>query len=381
MSDKSEFHQPPGLYIHVPFCTKKCRYCAFYSEPVAGYDSSAVVDAMLTEMDAYEKQPRIKTAYIGGGSPSCLRHELLIKIVKAVLDRWGCPEEFTIEFNPSQTEKGQLQALRSVGVNRISIGAQSFDQSELDFLGREQTVDSIDAAVGAAKAAGFENISLDLIFAIPNSSVESFGRSVDHAIDLGIQHISAYSLSYEKGTELLRALKAKRVMPVDEETDRRMYELAIEKLQRAGFEQYEISNFAKKGFQCIHNHIYWANDDYIGIGPAATTHLNGRRRTNIADIEKYVTSIKANRSVVAEAESLSRIEKACETAVLNLRRRCGIVIEEFKQKTGYDPLELFAEVIKDHQGAGFIEVTEEGIFLTRQALSIADSILCDFSIP
>jgi oxygen-independent coproporphyrinogen-3 oxidase len=211
--------------------------------------------------------------------------------------------------------------------------------------------------------------------------LESWKHSLRSAIDLGIQHISAYCLTYEEGTPLQKAVAADEVEPVDEETDRGMYEAAIDDLERAGFKQYEISNFARPGSECKHNLNYWANRPYIGVGPAAGSYWQGRRTLNIADINKYIEAIESRRAgnVTAESEIPDNTQIACETAVLNLRRRCGIDLEEFKSRTGFEAMELFAEPIRRYKKLGLIEASDGRLFLTRRALPIADSVLCDFS--
>jgi oxygen-independent coproporphyrinogen-3 oxidase len=271
--------------------------------------------------------------------------------------------------------------LHSLGVNRLSIGAQSFNADELAFLGRRHSVADIGRVVDAAKEAHFENISVDLIFAIPNSTLESWKHSLHLAIDLGVQHISAYCLTYEEGTPLQKAVAAGEVELVDEETDRAMYETAIDELEQAGFKQYEISNFASPGLECKHNLNYWANSPYIGVGPAAGSYWRGKRTLNIANIEKYIETIESRRAgnVTAESEMPNKIQIACETAVLNLRRRSGIKLEEFKNRTGFDATKLFAEPIGRYRGLGLMDSAGGRLFLTRKALPIADSVLCDFS--
>jgi len=366
---------PLALYVHIPFCTAKCQYCGFYSEPIANHNPEKLISAILKEMSRYDLGGAVRTVYIGGGSPSCLPEEQLLRLVGE------CPEaeEFTIEVNPGQVNEKILGQLRQAGVNRLSIGAQSFNQSELDFLGRSHTVGCIEKAVRQGRQTGFENISLDLIFAIPGSTIKSWKYSLKSAIDLGVEHISAYSLTYEEGTPLQKAVESGEVVPLDEETDRAMYETAIDELAKAGFEQYEISNFARKGFECRHNLTYWENKPYIGIGPAASSYTKGIRSTNIADIKKYIELIETDGDTIAESKVLSPAEIACETAVLNLRRRCGIDLEEFKKQTGFDAMELFAEPIERHKKAGLVKINDGRCFLTYKALPIADSILCDFS--
>jgi len=361
--------------VHIPFCKAKCRYCGFYSEPIANHDSGRLVSAILKEMSRYDLGRAVKTVYIGGGSPSCLPAEQLLQLVRE------CPtaEEFTIEVNPGQTNEKIVGQLRRLGVNRLSIGSQSFTQSELDFLGRSHKVDCIGRAVKQGRRTGFENISLDLIFAIPGSTLKSWEYSLKSAIDLGVEHISAYSLTYEEGTPMQKAVESGEVVPLDEEIDRAMYETAIDELAKTGFEQYEISNFARKGFQCRHNLTYWENKPYIGIGPAASSYTRGIRSANIADIKKYIELIEADGDIIAESRPLAAVEIACETAVLNLRRRCGIDLGEFRKQTGFDAMELFAEPIGRYKKLGLLEVKAGQVFLARKALPIADSVLCDFA--
>ncbi len=364
-----------ALYVHIPFCVKKCRYCGFYSEPLTNHDSGRLVSAIIKEMTRYNLGRTVRTVYIGGGSPSCLPAEQLIRLV----GRCPTAEEFTIEINPGQVSEKILNQLHKLGINRLSIGAQSFIQNELKFLGRGHSVNDIGWAVQAAKAVGFENISLDLIFAVPGSTLKSWKHSLKSAIDLNVQHISAYSLTYEENTPLQKAVLSGEVVPLDEETDRAMYEVAIDKLAKAGFRQYEISNFAKAGFECRHNLVYWANRPYVGIGPAAASYWQGNRTGNIADVKKYMEIIEQGGSAVVETESPTSLEIACETAVLNLRRRSGIGLAEFKTRTGFNALKLFAQPIKRYREMKLIENADGRIFLTRKALPIADSVLCDFA--
>ena len=376
-----------GLYVHIPFCEAKCRYCGFYSEPIKNHAPERLVSAIIAELSekrgpfdfAQNRQESFCTIYIGGGSPSCLPAEQLLRLIREITSHWPKPEEFTIEVNPGQVNKSILSRLHTAGVTRISIGAQSFNPDELTFLGRRHSVADISRAVEMARQAGFENIGLDLIFAIPHSTLESWKYSLRSAIDLGVQHISAYALTYEEGTPLQKAVEAGKVEPVDEEIDRQMYETTIDELEKAGFKQYEISNFAKPGFECKHNLNYWANKPYIGIGPAAGAYWNGNRTLNISDIKKYIEAIEQGTTVTDESETPDNTQIACETAVLNLRRRCGIILDEFEKQTGFDAMKLFAEPIGRYRELGLIEAAEGRLFLTRGSLPIADSVLCDFS--
>ncbi len=370
---------PIGLYVHIPFCQSKCRYCGFYSEPLVNYNPERLVSALISEFNQKRFLTPLFTIYIGGGSPSCLPEEQLLLLINQIASICPKTKEFTIEVNPGQVNDKILNKLHNVGVNRLSIGAQSFNQDELAFLGRRHTIADISRAVSLAKKAGFKNISLDLIFAIPGSSLQSWKHSITVAINSGIQHISAYALTYEEDTPMKKALESGEIEAIDEETDRQMYEKAIDELENAGFKQYEISNFAKPGFECLHNLNYWANNPYIGIGPAAGSYWNGSRTLNIADIKKYIEAIENNNNPIAESQSPDKIEIACENAVLNLRRRSGINLKEYKQRTGFNAMELFAGSISKNKKSGLIRVNKNQIYLSAKALPIADSILCDFS--
>jgi oxygen-independent coproporphyrinogen-3 oxidase len=376
---RSTDQQLAGLYVHIPFCQTKCRYCGFYSEPIKNHDPKRLISAIIAELGRYKPVNELCTVYIGGGSPSCLPAEQLLGLIDEITSRWPKPEEFTIEVNPGQVNKDILSRLRAAGANRISIGAQSFNSGELTFLGRRHSAADIGRAVKSAKDAGFDNIGIDLIFAIPNSTLKSWKHSLHSAIDLGVQHVSAYALTYEEETPLQKAVETGEVAPVDEEADRQMYETTIDELEKAGFKQYEISNFAKPGFECKHNLNYWANKPYIGIGPAAGSYWNGKRTLNIENIKKYVDGVEQQTTVTDESETPDNTQIACETAVLNLRRRCGIILDEFQNQTGFDAEKLFAEPIGKYKKLGLIRQTKHRLYLTRNALPIADSVLCDFT--
>jgi oxygen-independent coproporphyrinogen-3 oxidase len=254
-------------------------------------------------------------------------------------------------------------------------------QSELDFLGRNYSVEEIDQTIKSAKEAGFKDIGLDLIFAIPGSDLKNWRQTFKRAIQVDIQHISAYSLTYEKDTPLERVKSAGKVKAVDEEADRKMYETAIEALANAGFKHYEISNFAKPDFKCRHNLTYWKNDYYIGIGPSAASYIGDYRVENISDIEKYIECIEKSREPAAERIKISATEKASQTAVLNLRLLEGIDLAEYKKKTGFDVYKLFGKSIEKNLKSNLLQLKDNRLSLTKQALPIADRILCDFSEP
>jgi len=367
-----------GLYVHVPVCRSKCRYCGFYSVPAAGRDTGRVVRALLQELDRYAGTA-FHTAYVGGGSPTALPAEQLIALARRIREHSMRIDEFTVECNPGQVEFGLLAGLRRAGVNRLSFGAQSFRGAELELLGRGHCVEDIRRSVELARRAGFDNVGLDLIFAIPGSTLGDWQYSVEAAIDLGVEHVSAYGLSFEAGTTFDAWRREGRISHVDEDLDRAMYEWAIERLDAAGLVQYEISNFAWPGHECMHNLGYWENRPFVGIGPGAASYRDGCRTTNDADIERYVAAVESGLEAPGEVQPVTDDDAVCETAVLNLRMRAGIDLGKFHRRTGWDAMQIFAGPIQRHRDLGLIEVTDRAVRLTRQALPIADTILCDFA--
>lgn len=370
-----------GLYVHIPFCLRKCRYCAFYSEPIHRHDPRPVIEAIVDELDLYAPAEPVHTMYIGGGSPTCLPTELLCGLIKAITARIGQPGEFTIECNPAQANAKLFESLLNCGVNRLSIGAQSFDPSELETLGRLHSPEAIEQAVTEARTAGFDNIGLDLIFGIPGSSPESFAQSLSKAIALAPAHISAYSLTWEDGTPLTRALTEGHVTAVSEDDERAMYHQLCMSMAESGYAQYEISNFARPEYKCRHNLRYWLNQPVIGIGPAASGWFHGQRTTNIADIEGYVKKIKQGCFARDCTESPGPLQMASETAILGLRMADGIDAARFLAATGYDLQHLFAEAIDEHRRNGLLEQTDTRLRLTEKGRSFADAVACDFILP
>jgi oxygen-independent coproporphyrinogen-3 oxidase len=368
-----------GLYLHIPFCVRKCPYCAFYSEPVARHNPEAVIDAMFMELERYAITGPVETIYIGGGSPTCLPPQLLVETVVSLQSQFKGVKEFTIECNPAQASLSLLKDLHALGVNRLSIGAQSFDDLELKVLGRIHSSGQIAEAVAMAKKAGFANISLDLIFATPASTLAIWRQSLTCAVDLDVSHLSAYSLTIEKNTPYERDICSGRLSLPDEETERTMHAIARDTLTEAGFGQYEISNFARGGFECLHNLRYWRNLPVIGIGPSAASWYRGRRTTNVADLDAYVRLIEAGGMAYEQQQSPTAEEAAHETAVLNLRMTEGLDLAAFAQQTGFNALELFAEAIAAHTRNGLLERTPTHLRLTERGLSFADTVACDFA--
>ncbi len=370
-----------GLYIHIPFCEKKCPYCAFYSVPSMGQSMGRLVDALLKEIDLYHITEPLETIYIGGGSPSCLPEDVLIQFVRSLADRFGAVDEFTMECNPAQANDKVLRQLHNLGVNRLSIGAQSFDAKELETLGRLHGPDEITEAVTAGRHAGFDNIGLDLIFAVPNSDLLSWQSSLEKAMALEVEHISAYSLTIEEGTPFEKQWRNGTPGAVSEPRERAMYELARVQLSRDGFRHYEISNFARDGFQCRHNRRYWQNLPVVGVGPSAASWYRGQRSTNISNVTGYVEAIESGQFFYAESKKPGPEQIASETAVLNLRMSEGINRADYKCQTGFDVDELFPQAIENNCDHGLLIDADTHLYLSDVGLSFADSVAADFATP
>jgi len=367
-----------GLYVHIPYCRRKCLYCGFHSVPLQHQDTTPLLQALRSELHSYSLDA-ITTAYVGGGSPTSLAPPALDTLIQEIAQ--ACPplQEFTVECNPGETTKSRLEQILSLGVNRLSFGVQSFQSNELQTLGRVQRPDQAYQAVQEALSLGCRNLSIDLIFAIPGSNLAAWKENLTRAIDLGVPHLSAYSLSYESGTPLESACQSGQLIAIDEETDRAMYEMAIEMLTSAGYEHYEISNFALPGYACQHNLDYWHNRPFLGVGPGAASYWQGIRRQNIADIETYCDQVMNGHRPWCEEIRTSAEDTLCETAVLGLRTREGIDLGRFFQHTGSDFWNTFGRIATVHIQRGLLERRDNSVRLTQQALPIADTVLCDFA--
>jgi oxygen-independent coproporphyrinogen-3 oxidase len=346
--------------------------------PLQHRDTAPLLQALRSELHDYHLDS-ITTAYVGGGSPTSLPQPALGKLIQEIAQ--ACPplQEFTVECNPGETPRSRLEQILSLGVNRLSFGVQSFHPGELQALGRAQRPEHAYQAVQDALSLRCRNVSVDLIFAIPGSNLAAWKENLTRAIDLGVAHLSAYSLSYESGTPLETARQTGAVKAIDEETDRAMYEMAIEMLTSAGYEHYEISNFALPGYACRHNLGYWHNRPFLGIGPGAASYWQGIRRQNIADIETYCDQITTGQRPWHEEIRTSATDALCETAVLGLRTRKGIDLGCFLQQTGADFWNTFGKVAMVHIQRGSLELRDNSVRLTQQALPIADTVLCDFA--
>ncbi len=364
-----------GLYIHIPFCKRKCKYCDFVSFSNCEKDFSSYIDALINEMREYRGE-EINSVFIGGGTPTLLDAENLNKLLDAVASAFVLAEdtEFTAECNPKTLTPEKLLVLKKGGVNRLSIGVQSFNDEELEAIGRIHNAEDAADAVDMARKAGFDNINLDIMFSLPKQTAESFKNTLERVIKSAPRHISCYSLILEEGTPLyLEAEKGEINLP-DDETDRANYELACVDLKKAGYIQYEISNFAKAGFECRHNIKYWDCDEYIGLGVAAHSYYKGKRFSNTASLNDYINGNFRS----GEAEILSKADKIAEFMIMGLRKTKGISKAEFKKRFDCEVGEKFKSQTEKFKKAGLMAENEEYLYLTKEGVNISNSILCEF---
>jgi|GEM_PF-222342 len=379
-----------GWYLHLPFCQTKCGYCDFYSLPTIPGMIGGLVQALLAELCRRAPQRPVETIFIGGGTPTELPPEALQTLLAGVADRAGPVREWTVEANPTSAAESKLELLRRFGVNRVSFGAQSFRPDELKMLERLHDPRHIGESVRAARAVGFDNVSLDLIYAIPGrkaqaaatvqpQTLDRWRESLRKAIDLDPDHLSCYGLMYEPGTALTRSRNQGEIIPCTDAVEADMFELTIEELGAAGYEHYEISNFAKPGRRCRANIIYWNNQEYLGVGPSAVSYLDGTRRKNIPDVRSYIQLMQSDpKAIVTEQEQLSALARACETAVQMLRMTRGIDLDRFQVQTGFDAREIFARAIRRFGDLGLLDTDERTIHLTRRGLLLANRVMADF---
>jgi len=299
-----------GIYLHFPFCISKCHYCDFYSitelSPIDNFVNALCKEIQLQDSISRIHKPKVDTIFLGGGTPSLLKPSQLEIIIETLYKYFDIAQntEFTIECNPGTLTETSLKEFRGLGINRLSIGVQSFNQDELKFLQRIHTTDDAVKSIEIARKSGFENISIDLIFSIPGQTLESWNNTLEKTISMELEHISAYSLIYEKDTPLYNDWLNHKVEKTDEETEAKYYETLIEKLVNHGLEHYEVSNFAKPNKKCRHNLKYWQGEEYFAFGPSANGYLNNTRYWNVKNLKLYFDSINQNKLPIEGSEHI-----------------------------------------------------------------------------
>lgn len=373
-----------AIYMHVPFCTTKCHYCDFYS--LAGHLEQiprflAAINCEMQLQTTHFGTPEPETIFIGGGTPTLLPPEdlaaLLTNLRKSV--KINRVKEFTTEANPNTFDQVRAEILAEAGVNRVSFGAQSFHLNELKTLQRDHDPECVPLAISFARKAGISNINIDLIFGIPGQTLASLRQSLHRAIELHPAHISCYSLVYEPNTPMTARLKSGQIAPMDENLELEMFDMVRDTLAAAGLNRYEVSNFARSGFECQHNLNYWRGQNYLAWGPAAAGHHSGYRWKNVPSLMRYATALLdyPSRLPITQMERLVGAARWGERAMLALRLTEGLNLAAFGQTTGLDAVEILAGVLKKYEGLGLLEVTDSRLRLTARAVAVSDTIMGD----
>jgi len=367
----------PGLYIHIPFCISKCGYCDFYSNTSTGLIES-YLEALFREIDSYREEfTEFDTIYLGGGTPSLLTVSQIGAVLEKAHRTFGIASgaEITMEVNPADLDRSETALLKGLGVNRISIGVQSFDDRELAFLGRRHDSKSAAAAIGAARGAGFENICLDLIYSLPGQAFDSWQASLEKALGFHPDHLSCYELELKGNTPLGREYGKGRLGTRTDESQHHFFVRTSEIIERAGYIHYEISNFAQGIDMCSrHNRKYWDHTPYLGLGPSAHSFKGGRRWWNHESLALYLRDLTEGRKPVSGYEDLGREELAVEALFLGLRMRKGIDIENYRLLYGIDLAKEKGFKLREWEDRGLI-VVESGIIRpTRAGMAVADTL-------
>lgn len=369
-----------SLYIHVPFCAQKCTYCAFYSEASSGELVNRYVGALITELEIVAHDLRPRTIFFGGGTPSLLNLRQWERLLDAMhrLNLLGAAE-WTVECNPATVSTDKARLLRNFGVNRISMGVQSLDEALLDRLGRIHSREMVFRSFDVLRAAGFENLNLDLMFAIPGQSMCTWKATLTEALAMGSEHLSTYEVIYEEDTPLFAQMQAGAI-DVDDDLACAMYEELIQRATDGGLHQYEVANFAKGNSDheiparaCAHNVNYWRGGSFHGLGPSATGYVRGVRTRNWSNTQVYCDQLEKGRRAIESREELAPLARAGETAAFGLRMVAGWPFADFENTTGHDLRVHWGEEIKQMVQRGWGRLTSERFQLTPQGLRFADA--------
>ena len=362
-----------GIYIHIPFCHSKCSYCDFFSTPDSKY-MQRYIDAVIKEWELrkHELTGALNTIYIGGGTPSILPLDLLERLVTA-LPRQNILE-FTIEANPEDVTREWIEGIKSMGINRVSMGVQSFNDDELKAVNRRHSSMQAHRAIELLTAAGITDVSVDVIYGLPLQSLSSWRSSLDALLQYRLPHLSAYALSYEPGTRLYAQLIAGKIKEASDSQYAAMYDTLIELTERNGYEHYEISNFALPGHKAIHNSHYWDFTPYLGLGCSSHSFDGSCRRFNPSNIKKYEESLESGK-VCYEQEDENPDELYNDYIITRLRTSDGIAFNDFVKRFGADDLDAMLRTAAPHLASGNLEKSDSGIKLARRAVLISDSIL------
>ncbi len=372
-----------GLYIHIPFCIKKCKYCDFVSSSINKSLITRYTKALIEEIKFHKnvlEEYSINTIFIGGGTPSAIDVKEIATIIESIHKylKVAPKIEFTIETNPGTLSAEKIKKYKEFGINRISMGVQSFNDKILKFIGRIHSQKEVLESYYLAQNNGFDNINIDLMYGLPHQSLNDWQDTLKKAIKLEPQHISAYSLKLEENTKFYEMYKNKEFKMPEDEVDRKMHHICIEFLDQHGLKQYEISNFAKKGYECKHNLIYWNNEEYLGLGVSAHSYFNNVRLANTNSIKEYIDLIDRGKSPISYKEDIGRKDEIFETIFLGLRLKKGINIDEFQKRFNESIFNIYKEVLQDLSNKKLIEINNKHIKLTPYGIDISNQVFAEF---
>ena len=372
-----------GLYIHIPFCVTKCKYCDFNSFKIDLNEKIKYLNYLGEEMKLYKeeiKNREIDSVFVGGGTPSILNENEINILFEKIKENFNIKSnaEITMECNPGTLTLNKLKVMKKSGVNRLSIGLQAVQNHHLKYIGRIHTFEEFEKNYHDAKQMGFDNINIDLMYALPNQSREDWMESLEKVVKLNPTHISAYSLILEENTELFKMYERDEFNLLDENTDIEMYEYTINYLKSHGYNQYEISNYAKDNFECKHNVLYWKCEEYVGIGASASGYFNGIRYNNICELDNYEKMILEGEKPIEWEEKLSIKDEIEESIFLGVRMNEGIQISDFKEKYNFDFEKEYKNEIEKLSKMELIEIDNNRMKLTQKGREISNSVFVEF---
>jgi len=371
-----------AVYIHIPFCSNKCYYCDFVSFPRLDKRIDEYVDCLIKEMEMYKdtlKEYTVETVFIGGGTPSYIDEKYILRILDYLYHNYRSDEirEITIEVNPETVDYEKVKAYRDIGINRISIGLQSTNDNLLMQVGRKHTFSDFLRSYEIIEKAGYKNISVDLMFGLPNQSIDDCINSLENVIDLNVNHISYYSLIIEENTIMNKWYKEGRIKLPDENTEREMYHIGVELLKSKGYKHYEISNFAKHGYECKHNLFYWKIKPYVGFGISSHSNIGNRRFWNHSKYSNYIDTINDGGIPVEGEEYIDNDMQMAEFMIMGLRLIDGVNKDEFKKRFNVDIEEKYGRALNKHFTQGLITEENGNIKFTKKGLDLSNIVYVD----
>ena len=366
--------KPTSAYVHIPFCTQICYYCDFSKVFIKNQPVDSYLEHLLEEFRSYDIQ-KLRTLYIGGGTPTALSAPQLEVLLDGLTKNLNLSvlEELTIEANPGDLDADKIAVLKHSPVNRVSLGVQTFDDKMLKKIGRSHLEKDIYENIDRLKLAGFDNISIDLIYALPGQTMDQVKENVAKAIELNIPHMSLYSLILENHTVFMNRMRRGKLPLPKEELEAEMFEYIIAELERVGFEHYEISNFSKPGFESRHNLMYWDNAEYYGIGAGASGYVDGVRYKNHGPIRHYLSAVEEGNARITE-EHLNQKEQMEEEMFLGLRKKSGVSMARFEEKFGRSFDGLYGEIVKDLTQQGLMQIDGDRVRMTKRGLFLGDTV-------